>query len=807
MIDLSLETLQDALDRHTVMGVSVAEITRQDDSAGPAVATVAAGTARAGKRGMHPRAGGASPMTSSTWVQFGGLSQTVGTAFAMEFFGARGHNIDTSIARLLDESGSALVLRPAKGAPVSWVAALTLNHLYSSTSGLSLGSQRDRGCSSGGAPGAPGATIGAGGTPPVLTLLQGKHPLLGCGHPVEVAARPGASVSVAGPGFMLLQHLIEQYARVPIGAAMAKFLFKSGLAPSKCTFAASAEREPCFGVTVATGYGGGCNNRTESKDSCETAARQPVEGGRLIYPSLAAGGVGTAGSLATFLWHLGNAYRTENAVHGSGPVSHATARAMLGEGTGTGTDGGDAERVQRPGLSVARAGGRRVMLHRAANEGFRACYMVCFDAEHPPHGFVVLANGGVAAWDMIGELSKLLLGRMGFSDSGPLDLSRATPTSSRMAPASAADARAAVAAAAGQYKHGAVPNPAMAGTYSDPFHPAGYRRVTVAGDVITCTGSDAAEVGAKFRLIGRAIDADTIAIDFTPKAPHVGVLKARFDGTGLVWDAHSHGIVKGNRWLKLDGRNHKSQAPGFQPPLGHLARIIADPLLLPSPVVAKAPAPAASDRAKQAGFPFRPPPASSTGADTPTRSCPATPTAGFPLRPPSLPVPNPGGGDTKETASPFHLSLPKDAGTWARNAGNANPPIAGVSSQPALAGSRGGAAAESPSPFRLSLPKADFAAAASTTKTTTTTSKELRAPTGAGRSQRAPRLPSASPRTSPCLERKLSLGGAEKARGLSQRWPLKLSTKLPNLVSKPATWVTAMTWMAGVSTGLTERSF
>lgn len=98
-----------------VMGVSVAEITRQDDSAGPAVATVAAGTARAGKRGMHPRAGGASPMTSSTWVQFGGLSQTVGTAFAMEFFGARGHNIDTSIARLLDESGSALVLRPAKG--------------------------------------------------------------------------------------------------------------------------------------------------------------------------------------------------------------------------------------------------------------------------------------------------------------------------------------------------------------------------------------------------------------------------------------------------------------------------------------------------------------------------------------------------------------------------------------------------------------------------------------------------------------------------------------------------------------------
>ena len=98
------------------MGISVAEITRQADGAGPAVTCAAAGNARAGARGLHPRSGGAVLMTPATWLQYGALSQTVGVAFAIEFFGARGHTGDASVARLLESSGSPLVLRPAKGA-------------------------------------------------------------------------------------------------------------------------------------------------------------------------------------------------------------------------------------------------------------------------------------------------------------------------------------------------------------------------------------------------------------------------------------------------------------------------------------------------------------------------------------------------------------------------------------------------------------------------------------------------------------------------------------------------------------------
>ena len=52
-----------------------------------------------------------------------------------------------------------------------------------------------------------------------------------------------------------------------------------------------------------------------------------MPGTRLAFPALAAGGLGTPRSLAAFWGHMLTAYARPA---GSGPVSQATARAMLG---------------------------------------------------------------------------------------------------------------------------------------------------------------------------------------------------------------------------------------------------------------------------------------------------------------------------------------------------------------------------------------------------------------------------------------------------------------------------------------------
>jgi hypothetical protein len=87
---------------------------------------------------------------------------------------------------------------------------------------------------------------------------------------------------------------------------------------------------------------------------------------------------------------------------------------------------------------------------------------------------------------------------------------------------------------------------AVTGTYTDPNHPQGYREVVVSPDgAIAVSGSDHAARGAEWTLRGRLVDAESVLIDFSPKAPAVGTVTARFDGSGLVFP-------DGNKWLKVE---------------------------------------------------------------------------------------------------------------------------------------------------------------------------------------------------------------------------------------------------------------
>ena len=85
--------------------------------------------------------------------------------------------------------------------------------------------------------------------------------------------------------------------------------------------------------------------------------------------------------------------------------------------------------------------------------------------------------------------------------------------------------------------------PSVAGRYSDPNHPEGYRAIAVRGDgSATVVGSDRAKSGVEWTLPAE-VSGETITIDFTAKAPQVGKLAGAFDGCSIRFP-------DGNRWAK-----------------------------------------------------------------------------------------------------------------------------------------------------------------------------------------------------------------------------------------------------------------
>lgn len=85
--------------------------------------------------------------------------------------------------------------------------------------------------------------------------------------------------------------------------------------------------------------------------------------------------------------------------------------------------------------------------------------------------------------------------------------------------------------------------------YSDPFHAiekswGGVRVIAASGDDVTVVGCDD---GTHFwTLLGKFNDAPKLAIDFSPKAPRVGLLSA------TARDAYLE-FADGNKWGKLVG--------------------------------------------------------------------------------------------------------------------------------------------------------------------------------------------------------------------------------------------------------------
>lgn len=390
---LAPNVIADALSSFGVAGASVAVLQPTGDG-DAAVRTQVGGLASRET---------ATPVFDSTWFEIASLSKPFAAVFAYQYFAQRGVSFDASVNALLAEAGSPYRLVAAEGCPAVWADEVTLTHLVDHT-----GPQMHY------VNGIPRSHD----FPPALALISGMTdaPAPYGYAPLFVSKRPGTVFGYSGGGFLILQHLLETRERASMAELMDRHLAACGTA---CALGLSFAHE-----TPAKHYADGYRDDLSR-----------VDGGRLNFPPLAAGALGTPAALLDWLRQLAVAYQRPR---GCGDISHAAARlvlarrpdlgseAFMAAGMGVGMFVFDVASTdaQRP---------NRWMLHQAANDGFRGVtppprslslphcdllpiaswsplivskllgsasplqvLLVCFDgpdADGGPRGLVVLVNG------------------------------------------------------------------------------------------------------------------------------------------------------------------------------------------------------------------------------------------------------------------------------------------------------------------------------------------------------------------------------------------------------------------------------
>ncbi|KAK7234034.1 beta-lactamase [Aureococcus anophagefferens] len=131
------------------------------------------------------------------------LSKPVATAFAIDFFEARGACFETATVNgLLAACGSPFRLRSAAGAPRAWAEAVTLAQLVDHSA---LGMHY--------VPGVPRSAP----FPDALALVSGSDaaPAPHGYASLDVDRAPGTRFAYSGGGFLVLQHLLEAASGAP----------------------------------------------------------------------------------------------------------------------------------------------------------------------------------------------------------------------------------------------------------------------------------------------------------------------------------------------------------------------------------------------------------------------------------------------------------------------------------------------------------------------------------------------------------------------------------------------------------------
>jgi len=301
--------------------------------------------------------------------QLASLSKTLASAFAIEFFAARGIGLETPVNRLLTEGKSPFRLRARSTGPGATDINpddVQLRHLMSHQAlgqHYVFGFRLDE------------------NMPSTLELLQG-YPARSY-QPIEVLHPPGTKFQYSGGGFLVLEHLIELFTHLPAEEATREFRDHLGLE--------SLTLNPT-----------GRSDMTTADGRLDDGTEPPL--GRYAFPAFAAGALGSSSDMLRVLQHLQRAYRN---VRGSGPISHDTAVHML-----HGQDLGCREFMGCDiglGIFVIEAGENRLMLHQGANDGYRALFLHCFDGPDAGKGFAILVNADNSGVACVAEMAQELL--------------------------------------------------------------------------------------------------------------------------------------------------------------------------------------------------------------------------------------------------------------------------------------------------------------------------------------------------------------------------------------------------------------
>ena len=313
---------------------------------------------------------GKTPVSNVTLFELASLSKTIASAFALEFFQSKGIELTTSVNQLFADAKSAF--RLTSTVDKAFADEVTVAQLMSHTA-LNMHYVK-----------------GFPVEKPMLDIKElAENPAAYGYEALDVKSKPGTAFHYSGGGFIVLEYLIETLSGKKIQQLTRNFL--DTMKASHLTF----EQATLPSQVYAEGF---FDNGSQ------------VPGGRLMFPAFAAGAMGTAFDMQTFLCHLGRAYHD---LGGSGGISHDTAMQML-----KGRDLGCREFMGADmglGVFVAEAGDNRIAIHQGSNEGFRALYVHAFAGPDRGKGFVILCNGDNRGVLFVSKVAQLLLKTLQFS--------------------------------------------------------------------------------------------------------------------------------------------------------------------------------------------------------------------------------------------------------------------------------------------------------------------------------------------------------------------------------------------------------
>ena len=305
-------------------------------------------------------AGSGRRATPGTRFQAGSMSKAVAAAGALRLVDRGRLSLDEDVNLRL----RAWRVPPAPPALSS--GKVTLRRLLSHTAGLTLSAY-------------PG--YGAGRAAPTLVQsLRGETPAATA--PVRLFAAPGARLAYSGGGYSVAQLLMTEAAGADFPRLMQRILLRpAGMGRS------------VFGIPDGGDFAGG-----------HDANGVPIAGGGNFYPEMAAAGLWTTPSdYGRFLIALQEARAGgRNAL-----LKPATALAMT---TPLLADYG-------LGVTVMERGGRPIITHGGANEGFECRFVAFLDGSR--QGLVIMTNGDNGGF-LAAAIQRTLTGVYGWPDAlGP----------------------------------------------------------------------------------------------------------------------------------------------------------------------------------------------------------------------------------------------------------------------------------------------------------------------------------------------------------------------------------------------------